>query len=177
MTGARRTPRVTALPEGEPPATFASTAQPDPFQFLVAEHALLRRDVARELLASGTRPLSKRSADGFDSLAARFRLHTDREDDVLAPICERLFGGREGAAAVMRTDHEELRKALESLPRGARTSERRREKLEALRSRLESHFAKEERVLFPLMAALLSSREAASLARRLRVLAVPGSGR
>ena len=155
------------LSDGTPPA-YEAISRPDPFQILVAEHALLRQDMERALEAATNRGTSPGMDRRLEALADRFRLHTRREDRVVVPVCERLFGGKDGAAAVMRADHGVIIKDLESLGREGMPAGGRRGRVSRLKTHMEAHFAREEHVLFPLMAALLSNPEAAALARRLR---------
>lgn len=85
------------------------------------------------------------------------------------PICERLFGGKQGAASVLRNEHAAIRRACAALtPRGIAPRDVLAGRLEDLGSLVEAHFGREEKVLFPLMTAHLEGREAADLARRLR---------
>lgn len=152
------------------PAVFEAGSNLDPFQVLTAEHALIRQRFAQVLEAARTDP-----ADGGKALAAladSFRTHQRREDLVMYPLCERLFGGPDGAASVLREDHEAMRGALERIladPLGLGPVSV--PGLESLHRQLEDHFVKEERVLFPLIAACLPEKESASLARRLRTAA------
>ena len=148
--------------------TYEPVSHPDPFQILVAEHALLRQDMERAVAAARKRGASPGMDRRLEALASRFRLHTRREDRVVVPVCERLFGGKDGAAAVMREEHGAITEGLHSLSRDRVSPEGLQERIARLKTHVETHFAKEERVLFPLMAALLSNPEASALARRLR---------
>ncbi len=160
--------QTTGRRQGATPAAYEAPSHPDPFQILVAEHALLRHDLERARVAATT-PTTMASADRqLQSFVTGFLLHTKREDRVVTPVCERLFGGKDGVAAVMREEHRSIREHLSSLMRGPPSQALRREQIERLRVRIEAHFAKEEHVLFPLMAALLSTPEAATLSRGLR---------
>lgn len=156
-------------------SSYGNAERPDPFQLLVAEHAMFRRDLERAGLAADAPGASRRSEGLLGPLTSRFQLHTEREDEVLAPICERLFGGKDGAAAVMREDHAGIKEALRAVDR-ARDARDRREGIERLSARMEAHFAREEHVLFPLMAAFLSNGEATALARQLRRVSLPARG-
>jgi len=77
----------------------------------------------------------------------------ERENRVLGPTCDRLFGSF-GAGSVMRTEHEGLTARIQALletpdaPPVAR--------LRALARQLEEHLGREERVLFPMMVSLIS---------------------
>ena len=136
-----------------------------PFDILIAEHALLarrleavRREAAREGVAF------ERTVRAFRESFVR---HQRREDRELYPTCERLFGGPRGAASVLRGDHAALRKDLDALAKGTDGRDR-REALARVTLRFRDHVSREERVLFPLTAALLSGTDMSSLARRLR---------
>ena len=150
-------------------AVYEAGARVEPFQVLTAEHALLRLQLSRAFEAARADPPGPAARRTLAALYDAFRLHQRREDLVMVPACERLFGGKDGAASVLREDHGAIRQAFTvalaaplglgpvSLPA-----------LEDLRRLLEAHFVREERVLFPLMTAHLAGREAADLARRLR---------
>ena len=87
----------------------------------------------------------------------------------MVPACGRLFGGKGGAASVLREDHMAIREAFATAMAGpVGLAPVALQALENLRALLEAHFAREERVLFPLMTAHLAGREASDLARRLR---------
>lgn len=133
--------------------------EPDPFQLLVAEHDLLRTRLQRSQAGNGT----------LDALVSRVRAHLDRESLALYPLCERLFGGREGAVAVMRRDHEDLEEQLRELSVVGRSGSSLAVRIARLARRLEDHFSREERVLFPLMDALLTGTDTARLAERLSI--------
>ncbi len=155
---------------------YEPVSRSDPFSLLTAEHALLRRQVARALLAVNDGGNAVALREALLGLSSSLRLHQRREDLVLYPVCERLFGGRGGAAALLHDDHAALAARLESLSRRSEVQGRvSRLRLDVLRNELDEHFAKEERVLFPLTAARLSGTETSDLARRLR--APPRAGR
>lgn len=139
-------------------------ADPDPFRLLVAEHDALRRQFT-DLESTTGRPAFRKAVAG---LARSLDAHILREERGLYPLCERLFGGPHGAAAVLRGDHSEMRRCLLALEDGSAEAGAVRECLERLRVHLDDHFGREERVLFPFMTALLSGAEASALARRLR---------
>ena len=152
-----------------PDLAYVATATSDPFQILSAEHALLRRDFARLVGAlpdAGDMPEDPRV---LASLSDSLERHLDIEELVIYPVCERLFGGTKGAAAVVRADHAALRGRIAALLADAGTGGcLSRMGVDILRLELDDHFGKEERVLFPLTSALLSGTESRSLARRLR---------
>ncbi len=150
---------------------YEPVSRSDPFSILVAEHALLRQQFARALLALQDGDDSSAIRAALMALSESLRLHQRREDIVLYPVCERLFGGKGGAASVLRDDHAALAGQLEALTRECESVGRvSRLRLDMLRNEADGHFGKEERVLFPLTAALLSGTETSDLARRLRSL-------
>ncbi len=149
------------------PRVYEAATGLDPFQILTAEHALLRLQLTRVLEAARQAPAA-RARDALASLLEVYELHERREDQAMVPVCERLFGGRDGAASVLRDDHEAIRSAFHALSAQRAGVALSVASLERLRLLLEDHFAKEERVLFPLILAHLEGREAADLARRLR---------
>ena len=155
------------MPQGRVWQTVRSggEARSDPFQLLVAEHELLRAQLRRAQTGAHRADVQR--------LADAARTHMHRESRALHPMCERLFGGPDGAVAVMREDHDAMQAELRSLEHAATDGDRGdiMARLEAFAAHLEEHLAREERVLFPLMAALLSGTDAARLADRLRVVA------
>jgi len=122
--------------------------------------------------------------------------HADKEDRVLFPAIEDALGTREGPTAVMRMEHreihaqaEEVRRTLlelrelehpavedgshaygrelrQSLAEGV-ISPRLTGTLEALIPLLESHFAKEEQILFPMAESILDMETKTRLAAQL----------
>lgn len=141
----------------------------DPFWILVAEHALLRQQFARALAIAQKVTNGVATRRALIALSDSLRLHQRREDLVLYPACERLFGGKDGTASVLRNDHTEIRERLAGLlreqhGRGPVSPVR----IDMIRLHMEDHFGKEERLLFPMMAALITRTESAALARRLR---------
>jgi len=147
---------------------YEAVSRSDPFSILSAEHALLRQQFARAFVVQeAADPTAIR--DALATLSASLRLHQRREDLVLYPVCERLFGGKGGAASVLRDDHAAIAEQLEALGHESEATGRvSRLRLDVLRNEVDDHFGKEERVLFPLTAALLSGTESSTLARRLR---------
>jgi iron-sulfur cluster repair protein YtfE (RIC family) len=152
---------------------YEGAARLGPFQILVAEHALIRQEIDRALEAVRKTPPPRRTDRFPQAIVTLVELHTRREERVLYPICERLFGGKDGAAAVMREDHAAIKVDLAALTRSRKPAEVRRAEIEQLKTHVEAHFAKEEHVLFPLMAALVSNPEATALARLLRIASTP----
>lgn len=141
----------------------------DPFRILVAEHDLLRRQFL-DLESMTGRPSFRKAVAG---LARSLQAHVAREEHGLYPLCERLFGGPDGAAAVLRGDHAEVHACLLALEGPSDGDAAVRDCIERLRAHLDDHFGREEHVLFPFMAALLSGAESSALARRLRSATPP----
>lgn len=158
----------------ESPAVFEALSNEDPFQVLTAEHALIRLTLARVVEAAQRDAAGADARAALSALADGFEIHQRREDRVIYPLCERLFGGKDGVACVLRDDHEAVRRALEGVrPASGRRGPVSASALEALRLLLEAHFVKEERVLFPQIGARLAGRETAALAKRLRTAGSP----
>ena len=158
---------MSAMPARD--AVYEEGSRLEPFQVLTAEHALLRLQLSRALDAARHDPLGSSARKSLALLYDGFRLHQRREDLVMVPACERLFGGKDGAASVLREDHMAIREAFATAMAGpVGLAPVALQALENLRALLEAHFAREERVLFPLMTAHLAGREASDLARRLR---------
>lgn len=148
---------------------YAGGTASDPFQILAAEHAFMRQELHRAVSAAKAGNVGSGASRALDALADSLRLHQRREELILYPLCERLFGGKEGAASVLREDHGSILADLDTLRReGGVRGGPPSGGLERIRDALEDHFGKEERILFPLIAALLSGKESALLARRLR---------
>ncbi len=151
------------------PKGSGGVARSDPFQILSAEHDLLRQGFARLLEAARLDDEGWACQRVSRNLLVSMKLHQRREDRALYPVCERLFGGKDGAASVLKEEHTAILAGLTGLVRpGDPAATRRRAQAEALRLLAEEHFGKEERILFPLTAALLSGTESTALARRLR---------
>ena len=124
----------------------AGAGRSDPFELLVAEHDLLRDSLRRARRDRGT----------LEAFERAVRAHIERETRSLYPLCEQLFGGPDGDSA-LRTVSRAAGRRAESAAH-----------MESLAARLEDHFAREERVLFPLMAALLTGNDSGRLASLLR---------
>lgn len=158
-------------------AIFEAGSGSDPFGILAAEHALLRQRFARVFAATDDAPGVGSVPRSLAALRESLELHQRREDSVLYPLCESLFGGKLGAAAVLRDDHAAIVEQLGALLEESRATGRvSKLRLDTLRRDLDDHFGKEERILFPLTAALLSGTESSALARRLRDASSPGGG-
>ncbi len=143
----------------------------DPFQVLTAEHALLRLQLSRTLEAARRDPGGPEARKALALLREGFGLHERREDQVMYPACERLFGGTHGAAAVLRDEHGAIHRAFDKvLAPAVRLGPVAAPGLNELCCLVDAHFTREEKVLFPFMAAHLQQRDAADLARRLRAV-------
>ena len=165
----RADPKASPQPSRGPQDVYEAASRLDPFQVLTAEHALLRLEVSRAIDAARIDPEGPGTRKAVDVVLKGFSLHQRREDLIMYPVCERLFGGKDGPASALRHDHAEIVRAFdELLANPARPAPGPEAALENLRRLLEAHFVKEERVLFPMMTAQLEGREAADLARRLR---------
>ncbi len=152
-------------------SVYEAGSAPDPFQVLTAEHALLRLQLSRTLEAARRDPGGPEVRKALAVLLDGFGLHERREDQVMYPACERLFGGKHGAAAVLRDEHGAIHRAFdEALASAVRLGPVAAPGLDDLGCLLDAHFAREEKVLFPFMAAHLQHRDAADLARRLRAV-------
>lgn len=150
-------------------SVYEAPSSPGPFQVLTAEHALIRLHLSRALEAARRDPEGDEARRALVALFDGVRLHQRREDEVMYPLCERLFDGKDGAACVLRDEHAGIRRAFDGLAaESARHGPITEGALEDLRGLLEHHFVREERVLFPFITAHLQGREAANLARRLR---------
>ncbi len=148
---------------------YEAASSLEPFQVLTAEHALIRLQISRALEAARRDPSAAATRRTLAALEEGFRVHQRREDLVMYPLCERLFGGKDGVASVLRDDHATIRGAFARVASdGGPVGPISADGLEGLRDLVEAHFAREEKVLFPLMTAHLDGRAAADLARRLR---------
>lgn len=136
---------------------------PGPFEILEIEHERLRVEIGRAVIAAADEPSSVR--DAVLRLRTLARRHAAREERVLYPVIERLFGPH-GAVAVMRADHIAIDAALSAMTRWRREGSA--APFERFVHPLEMHLGREERVLFPIMASLLSGAETNRLARQLR---------
>ncbi len=155
---------------------FEAASSTDPFGILIAEHALLRQRLARAGAAVSDQPDGPAVRNALGALSESLGIHQRREDVALYPLCESLFGGKLGAAAVLRDDHEVIGREVGALLRASESRGRiSPPRLDRLRDAVDTHFGKEERVLFPLTAALLSGTESSALARRLRDASSPGA--
>lgn len=157
-----------------PDAPFEAASSADPFSILIAEHALLRQRFARAQAAVSGQHDGSAARLALRALSESLGIHQRREDVALYPLCERLFGGKRGAAAVLRDDHEAIGRQVGVLLQESETRGRiSRPGLDHLSEVADEHFGKEERILFPLTAALLSGTESTALARRLRSASFP----
>lgn len=142
--------------------------QANPFDLLVAEHELLREHLGRARTALRARGNPGNRAPEAEALAEALRIHFRREETALYPLCERLFGGPESAVRVLQEDHRAIGEALGLLRDARRNPREGLRRLENLGRLLESHLAREEKVLFPLAESRMSVAQANLLTRGLR---------
>ena len=118
--------------------------------------------------------------------------HARKEDDALFPVMERIFGEGGSPTGVMREEHREIRSRAElfrktlrelnevehpaivdggarlaALATGAAAAAELIEIGESLVELLESHFAKEEDILFPMARGILEARDLSEVNRRM----------
>ncbi|OGS48847.1 MAG: hypothetical protein A3K68_06905 [Euryarchaeota archaeon RBG_16_68_13] len=148
-------------------------AQTNPFELLTAEHDILRRRLGRVLRASEDVLESNEGRRATEAFLSALRLHIRREERALFPLCARLFGGRESAISVLEDDHEAIGGAAASLARASATAKLDRDRVRELVRLLETHFTREEKVLFPVAETRMTAAEATFLARRLRTESSP----
>ena len=128
---------------------------PDPLRILRAQHDQLRRGV-RQVATRAPAP------ERLRPLAARLESHLALEERTLFAFWEGILGQRR-AIAVLRADHRALRLAAgRALREGGLLGAAR------LSRQLEAHFAREERVLFPLTIARLTPTQLVEFGRLLR---------
>lgn len=147
--------------------TIRQEARQDPFQLLVAEHALIHAQIRRTIAAIDGRAAERKGREGLRALHEMTRHHIAREEVGLYPLCERLLGSG-GAISVLRMDHAAIRADLAGLDSASR--EELPLRLESSAARVEAHTAREERVLFPMISALLPGSELDALAWQMRSL-------
>jgi len=137
----------------------------NPFELLVSEHASLRAQLRRTIEAAAVPTGKARTRHAVQALSRAAKQHMREEEATLYPVGERLFGPY-GAVFVLRNDHA----AIEAkLSRSESTASRNLAGwLENLSAHLEAHLGREERVLFPMMTAIMSGKEMDRLAHRLR---------
>ena len=159
---ARRDLQVRGLSSSRP-ASKGSVSS-GPFGVLLAEHADLARrlEQVRRLVAADDAAFAR----SVRALHACLVAHHRREDRVLVPLCERLYGGPDGPSSVLRREHAIIQRDSAVLANGQALRSR-PAAVERLSRGLQAHISREERVLFPLTAALLSETETSAVARRL----------
>lgn len=143
----------------------SSVVELDPFQFLLSEHAFLRAKLRRAMETAEAKTATSRTRDALATLSSAARHHMKAEEATLYPVSERLFGPY-GAMLVLRKDHAVIEANLSSS--GSMASRTLPGWLESLAVDLEAHLGREERVLFPMLSALMSGEELDRLARGLR---------
>jgi hemerythrin-like domain-containing protein len=94
-------------------------------------------------------------------LAAGLASHANLEEELLFKTLEKQIGSG-GPLAVMRMEHEEIEQSLERLP-GVEELDQARELLLHVVATAREHFAKEEKILFPLASQTLSHDTLSSL--------------
>lgn len=94
--------------------------------------------------------------------------HFVLEEQALFPILERHIGRTHGPLAVMDMEHETFRELLEDLSGGLRSEDtaQSQRQAHAIIRLLRDHIAKEDEVLFPMAARVLSSEEDAEIDAR-----------
>lgn len=103
----------------------------------------------------------------------RFRTGLERhiriEEHLVFPLFEARSGVSGGPTTVMREEHRQIRRAVETMAEGLHASDSRRfgEGLRFLNSVLREHNAKEQRILHPTTDRLLSAAERAAVTARL----------
>ena len=148
----------------EPQATFDSVTA-----YLSLDHrrldALLRDAQAR--VAGAHWPEAARTQAQFERGMER---HIRLEEEIVFPLFEARSGIVDGPTAVMRDEHRCMRRAL-SLMRAAIEARDRAacdEALAFLEAVRPAHYAKEERILYPMTDRLLTPHESARVAARLQ---------
>lgn len=107
----------------------------------------------------------------FREFALGLSRHIDVEEQVLFPAFERLAGSTNGPTAVMRAEHGEIRRCLDTIVRSVEAQDRPRLKsaCDALLRVLSAHNMKEEAILYPMTDRWISGvQERRELVQRLR---------
>ncbi|HVO26405.1 MAG TPA: hemerythrin domain-containing protein [Candidatus Margulisiibacteriota bacterium] len=116
--------------------------------------------------------------DGCDLAAFAAYLETEVgqhfviEEQALFPLLARYLGEDDGPLAVMNTEHAAFRELLAALTTAVRSgqSDAQRARAGELVQLLRAHIAKEDQVLFPMAARLLSEAEQGDVDRRAAAL-------
>lgn len=115
---------------------------------------------------------STAAESSLESLRAQVRLltaslvsHAHLEDAALFTAVEPHMGSGCGPVSVMRMEHEEIERGLEALPTVASVEETRALLLHVI-AVARSHFAKEERILFPMAEELLGEQTLRALSEK-----------
>ncbi len=154
----------------------------NPVHHLLAEHRDIMaqiadlRTVVHDLELRGDAalpevlPTLRRISHLMETQVAR---HARKEDEVLFPAVERMLGPDGGPTAVMRLEHDDvhansqrLRALLANNGRATDIAET----AEAILALLDSHFEKEEQMLFPMIEAMLDDATLAQVARQMEAL-------
>jgi len=95
--------------------------------------------------------------------------HMRIEEDLLFPLFEARSGISSGPTTLMRGEHRQIRRTVETMAEGLEASDSRRfgEGLSFLNSVLPEHNAKEQHILYPTTDRLLSAAERAAVTARL----------
>jgi hemerythrin-like domain-containing protein len=131
---------------------------------LLGEHGVLYDllDEIEELAASAE--TAGELAAGLAAPGAALIHHATIEDELLFPALESVIG-RDGMAAVMRAEHQDIGSLVERARSGRDLASCRR-LVEELLATTRAHFAKEENVLFPAAEAHVGAEQLEDLGRR-----------
>ncbi len=100
--------------------------------------------------------------------------HAQQEDEALFPALEALLGADGSPTTVMRAEHADIHAqaaVLRSLLANGGQADALRASAEELIALLDSHFAKEEQMLFPMIEQLLDDEALAEVGRKMEALA------
>lgn len=101
----------------------------------------------------------KAAAEAFEAFAAALNSHFDAEEDLLFPRFEAETGMRGGPTEVMRSEHREMRAALERLRSAlaAADADDFAGEFDTLLILMQQHNMKEENILYPMCDARLGA--------------------
>ena len=125
--------------------------------------------VETEIMAADGADLAPFAAYLTDEVAHHFTI----EEEALFPLLARHLSQEQGPLAVMHAEHAAFRELLAGLTRDLRAGSRDGQRAHAaeLVQLLRAHIAKEDHVLFPMAARLLSPTEQGEVDRRAAALA------
>lgn len=135
------------------------------------------RVVVRDLTTRGEAalpdalPVLRRIAVLTETQLAR---HAQQEDEALFPALERLLGADSSPTSAMRAEHADIHTqaaSLRSLLATGSPAAALRACAEDLIAQLDSHFAREEEMLFPMIEELLDDTTLAEVGRKMEALA------